>query len=232
VAASDWSQLQLPLVFKHHRTGAVVAHTQEEATALVHRLGPELHTFIAQEYIPGRNGFGYFALFQEGREIGYFMHERVMQFPQEGGVSVVARAIRNDRLRDLGRRLLESLAWNGPAMVEFKRSDRDGEFYLIEINPKLWGSLDLAIQAGCNFPVWIANLLCTGKAPQEPAYMEGVTYQWVVPNGLKCFLRYPEFRTQFLSNLTKAKVHTDLRWLDPLPAIAGVLAMTAGLGRK
>ena len=109
-----------------------------------------------------------------------------------------------------------------PAMVEFKRSDRDGEFYLMEINPKLWGSLDLAIQAGCNFPVWIAEWLSAGRNPGAPDYPAGLRYQWVVPNGLKCFLFYPDFRGQFIRNLLTNRVRTDLRWLDPLPAAAGV----------
>ena len=117
-------------------------------------------------------------------------------------------------------------------MVEFKRSDRDGELYLMEINPKLWGSLDLAIQAGCNFPVYIARTLLGGNVSVGGNYREGLTYQWVIPNGLKCFLRYPEFRKPFLRNLAAPKVRTDLRWLDPLPAAAGLFAMASHLVRE
>jgi predicted ATP-grasp superfamily ATP-dependent carboligase len=231
-AATEWKELHLPVVFKHPQTGVLFANTPAEVALRVEQVGPALREYVAQEYIPGQNGFGYFGFFQQGRELGYFMHERLMQFPKEGGPSVVARAIYNSRLRQLGRELLESLCWEGPAMVEFKRSDRDGEFYLMEINPKLWGSLDLAIESGCNFPVWIAQTLTTGRVSPPQSYREGTTYQWLIPNGLKCFLRYPEFRWQFLSNLASPAVRTDLRWLDPLPAVAGVLAMIGNLGRR
>jgi predicted ATP-grasp superfamily ATP-dependent carboligase len=230
--AEQWRDLELPLVFKHPRTGVMIAHTRETAAAYAERLGPRIREYIAQEYIAGENGFGYFGFFQNGRETGYFMHERLMQFPKEGGPSVVARAIRNSRLRELGCKLLESLRWHGVAMVEFKRSDRDGELYLMEINPKLWGSLDLAIQAGCNFPVYIARTLLGGNVSVGGNYREGLTYQWVIPNGLKCFLRYPEFRKPFLRNLAAPKVRTDLRWLDPLPAAAGLFAMASHLVRE
>jgi predicted ATP-grasp superfamily ATP-dependent carboligase len=232
LAGVNWRDLAAPVVFKHPRRGALIAYTREQAAFHAEQLGPELQTHMAQEYIPGQNGFGYFGFFQNGRETGHFMHERLMQFPKEGGPSVVARAIRSSPIRELGRSLLESLNWHGVAMVEFKRSDTDGKFYLMEINPKLWGSLDLAIQSGCNFPVWIAEAAVTGRLPDSGHYHEGLCYQWVIPNGIKCFLKYPEFRMKFLRNLFTPNVRTDLRWLDPLPAVVGLIAMATRLRNK
>jgi predicted ATP-grasp superfamily ATP-dependent carboligase len=115
-------------------------------------------------------------------------------------------------------------------MVEYKRSDHDGEFYLIEVNPKLWGSLDLAIQSGCNFPVWIVQTLL-GEAFLSNGYHEGLTYQWVIPIGIKSFVRYPEFRAQFARNVLSPNVRTDLRISDPFPTAAGLLAMAGRLQR-
>ncbi len=223
VPARQWRDLALPLVFKHPRTGVHVAHDDTGASSYAAALGDAIDDYIAQEYIPGENGFGYFAIFDRGVERGYFMHERLMQYPKEGGPSVVARAVRHPRLHELGRRLLESLDWHGVAMVEFKRSDRDGEFYLIEINPKLWGSLDLAIASGCNFPVWIARTLLNDGTRPGNGYREGLTYQWVIPMGLQSFMRYPEFRGQFVRNVLSPAVRTDMRVSDPLPTAAGLL---------
>jgi predicted ATP-grasp superfamily ATP-dependent carboligase len=220
--ARRWQELALPLVFKHHKAGARIVRSELEAASHARDLGDEINEYIVQEFIPGENGFGYFAIFRDGREAGYFMHERLMQYPKEGGPSVVARAIRNSRLHELGRTVLESLHWHGVAMVEFKRSDRDGEFYLIEINPKLWGSLDLAIQSGCNFPEWIARTLADPVAPLNNGYREGLTYQWIVPSGLQSFVRYPETRMQILRNALSRHVRTDLRITDPMPAAAGI----------
>jgi predicted ATP-grasp superfamily ATP-dependent carboligase len=232
VPARRWQELTLPVVFKHPRTGAVVLTTHEQAQAHADALGPSIDEHIAQTFIPGENGFGYFGFFDRGRERGYFMHERLMQYPKEGGPSVVARAVRNERLHELGRTLLESLDWHGVAMVEFKRSDLDGEFYLIEINPKLWGSLDLAIESGCNFPVWIARTLIDRQPRVNNGYREGTTYQWVVPMGVQSFIRYPEFRGQFVRNVLSRSVKTDVRVSDPLPTAAGLfgglLAMAGG----
>jgi predicted ATP-grasp superfamily ATP-dependent carboligase len=232
VPARGWRSLSLPVIFKHPRTGVRMAHTEAEAEAWEKELSTEIEQYAVQEYIPGRNGFGYFGLFENGRETAYFMHERLAQFPREGGVSVAARAIHDSRLHLLGRRLLESLSWHGPAMVEFKRNDQDGEFYLMEINPKLWGSIDLAIHAGCNFPEWIACWLTGGTLPQPVDYRKGLVFQWVIPNGLKSFLLYPEFRGVFLRNLVAREVCTEVKWSDPLPAAAGLLAMVSNLLKR
>ncbi|HTU71435.1 MAG TPA: ATP-grasp domain-containing protein [Candidatus Baltobacteraceae bacterium] len=229
LAAQDWREIEPPLVFKHPRAGAHVARNAREASSYALGLGESIRDYLAQEFVPGENGFGYFALFDEGREVGYFMHERLVQYPKEGGPSVIARSIRDPHLRELGRSLLESMRWHGVAMVEFKRSDRDGEYYLIEVNPKLWGSLDLAIQAGCNFPVWIAQRLMGAQAPLDSGYREGLTYQWVIPVGLKSFVRYPEFRVRFVRNVFSRDVRTDLSLFDPLPTAAGLLAMAGSL---
>jgi predicted ATP-grasp superfamily ATP-dependent carboligase len=229
VPAAQWAELSCPIVFKHPQTGTLVAHTSDMAARQFESLGDEAENYLAQEYIPGRNGFGYFGFFQHGHECAYFMHERLMQFPEEGGPSVVARAVRDTGLRDLGRSMLKSLSWHGVAMVEFKRGAHDNKLYLMEINPKLWGSLDLAIQAGCNFPVWIARTLIEGVTPAQPSYAEGLTYQWVIPNGLKSFLRYPEFRGRFIRNILNPNVRSDFQWLDPGPAAAGLVAMTVNM---
>jgi predicted ATP-grasp superfamily ATP-dependent carboligase len=231
VPAWRWEDIPLPVVFKAARSGAYIAQSAPEARSYVASLRATIGEYLAQEYIPGENGFGYFAIFANGRETGCFMHERLMQYPKSGGPSVVARAIRNPRLHELGRTLLEYMRWHGVAMVEFKRSDRDGEFYLIEVNPKLWGSLDLAIQSGSNFPVWIVQTLL-GEAFVSNGYREGLTYQWVIPVGIKSFLRYPEFRAEFTRNVISRSVRTDLQLSDPLPTAAGLLAMAGSLVKQ
>lgn len=232
VPAARWRELELPVVFKHPRTGVTIVNSVDEAHRCADGLGASIDEYVAQEFIPGENGFGYFGFFRDGDEVAHFMHERLMQYPKEGGPSVVARAIRNPRLHKLGRSLLESLSWNGAAMVEFKQSSRNGEFYLMEINPKLWGSLDLAIASGANFPSWIARSLANGSIPPVAPYREGVVYQWVVPTGIKSFARYPEFRAPFMRNLISPRVRTDVQLTDPLPTAAGLFAMAAGAVRK
>lgn len=224
-SVARWTEFRPPLVLKHVRSGAVIARTPDEAAARIGELNGSRSDYLVQEYVEGRNGYGYFGFFWHGKEVAYFMHERLVQFPKEGGPSVLARSIHDERLRHLGKTLLESLGWHGVAMVEFKRSDRDGELYLMEINPKLWGSLDLAIASGADFPAWIVRAITDGSFPEAGRYEVGVTYQWLIPHGLKTFVRYPELRARFAHNLVRGDVRTDVRFNDPFPTIAGLVAM-------
>ncbi|MBV9270926.1 MAG: ATP-grasp domain-containing protein [Candidatus Eremiobacteraeota bacterium] len=225
VPLEAWREIPLPVVFKHLRKGASIAVTATEAERIATSLQKKRDEYVVQEFIPGENGFGYFGFFENGVEQAYFMHERLMQIPKEGGPSVVARSVRDEELHRLGKTLLETLRWNGVAMVEFKRSDRDGRFYLMEVNPKFWGSLDLAIQSGCNFPAWVADAVLHREPLRFFGYDENLTYQFVIPNGLKCFLRYPDFRKRFLHNAVSKDVRTDMRLDDPFPAAAGLFSM-------
>lgn len=76
------------------------------------------------------------------------MHRRIREVPP----SSAAESTYNSELLKLGRKILELLNWHGVAMVEFRRDSATGEFKLIEINPKFWGTLDLAIAAEIDFP--------------------------------------------------------------------------------
>jgi predicted ATP-grasp superfamily ATP-dependent carboligase len=219
VDAAEYGKLGLPCVIKHRRSGAFIAHRAEDLDEILGGVAHELEQYLAQEYIPGRNGYGYFG----------FFFERLMQWPIEGGPSVVARSFYADELREYGRCMLAALNWTGVAMVEFKRSSRDEKFYLIEINPKYWGSLDLAIHAGCNFPVWTRDFLLH-KEPKIPqSYRMDTTFHWVVPNGLRCLMQYPEYRKTFLRNVLSRKVKSEFSIADPLPTIMQVVAQL-GLG--
>lgn len=230
-SVNDYRNAGLPCVFKHPRTGVHIAHSCSDAEVIVSRLGSDLPQYTVQEFIPGRNGFGYFGFYVDGVERGFFMHERLMQFPIEGGPSVEARSIYDTELREVGKSLLTGLRWHGVAMVEFKRSDRDGEYYLIEVNPKFWGSLDLAVQSGCNFPVWVLAHITNHGLEIPPTYKIGTLYQWVVPNGIKSFIRYPEYRSTFLRHLLDYQVKKDVLANDPLPTLAGLTAMVEHLVR-
>lgn len=206
-----------------------MAQDADDLRAILARVGNQLDQYLAQEYVPGRNGYGYFGFFSEGRELGFYMHERLMQWPIEGGPSVLARSFYHHELREYGRCVLAALNWTGVAMVEFKRSSRDGKFYLMEINPKYWGSLDLAIHAGCNFPVWTRDFLLHKDLKIPQSYCMDTTFHWVVPNGLRCLVRYPEYRRTFLRNVLSRKVKSEISIADPLPTVIPVMAQL-GLG--
>ena len=70
-------------------------------------------------------------------------------------------------------KLLVALNWHGVAMVEFKL-DPDGQHWLMEINPRFWGSLALAIDAGVDFPMGLLRIARGEKPVPQPAYLSNI----------------------------------------------------------
>lgn len=124
-----------------------------------------------QDYIAGE-GIGIEFLYNQGRKVWHFAHQRIHEIPLEGGVSCYRKSISPPaKALALAERLLDALRWHGVAMVEFKR-DPLGNFWLLEINPRLWGSLALAIDSGVNFPLGLLMLARKQELPQGGSYKD------------------------------------------------------------
>lgn len=139
---------------------------------------------LVQEYIPGQ-GHGFFALMNHGVPLRVFMHQRLREFPHTGGASCAARSFWSPRLEELGLKLLRALEWNGVAMVEFKQDARTGEFVLMEINAKFWGSLELALAAGVNFGADLIRLYRGDELVYSDEYDRDRHFYWPLDGDLE-----------------------------------------------
>jgi hypothetical protein len=108
---------------------------------------------LVQSYCKGR-GLGQFLYMADGEAVLRFQHERVHEWPPEGGVSSLCRAVPLDRHADQMARseaLLGELGWDGFAMVEYRHDPQSGRYVLMEVNGHLWGSLALASACGAEY---------------------------------------------------------------------------------
>lgn len=169
-----------------------------------------------QEYIQG-HGEGFFALYREGTCVRQMMHKRLGETPDSGGSSWAAQSIYAADTEFFGQRLLTVMKWHGPAMVEFKRRKSDGRLFLMELNPKLWGSLDLTISAGVRIPSDLVELAMGRQLRKDLCYDRGVFFWWPLDSWKSFFGRSMLKSSQ--------KPRTNLDSLDLGPAIAGVLSL-------
>ena len=169
--------------------------------------GLDLRDVVIQEYIPGQ-GYGFYGLFRYGEPRAIFMHKRRREFPITGGASTSAESYYDERLKEQGIRLLSGLKWHGVAMVEMKRDERDGEYKLMEINPKFWGSLDLSIQAGVNFPYLTAKMALYGDVDPVMDYDRDVKFSWPFPQDLLHLLARPRSGRAIFADLFDPKMRT------------------------
>lgn len=159
-------------------TGVSYAVDADDLAARVRAIPEALFPVLLQERIEGP-GVGLFACYDEGRPVALFAHERLREKPPSGGVSVLRQSAPLDSAAvEYADKLLRALRWHGVAMVEFKRDLRDNSLRLMEINGRFWGSLQLAIDAGVDFPAILLEL-AAGRHP-EPVkdYRLGVRTRW------------------------------------------------------
>jgi len=149
---------------------------------------------LLQEQIHG-SGLGVFAMFVDGEAAMTFAHKRLLEKPPSGGISVLSESIPlSSAPLDNALNLLKHYRWRGAAMVEFKVSE-DGKCYLMEVNPRFWGSLQLAIDAGRDFPAALF-----GKQNDADNYKEGARLRWLLGT-----------LDHFLINLKSKPLHTLAR---------------------
>ena len=162
------------------RNGVQFANNPLEAKAiLASDMAFRAHPFLLQECISG-HGQGVFALYDNGKPLAFFAHRRLREKPPRGGVSVLSESIPVDAVQlSHARSLLDKAGWHGVAMVEFKVAE-DGTPYLMEINTRFWGSLQLAIDAGVDFPYLLYQLTCGDRPDPVNSYKTGIRLRWLL----------------------------------------------------
>ncbi len=117
---------------------------------------------LVQEFFVG-TGTGVEFLADKGRILSAFQHVRVHE-PMTGGGSSYRKSVPLDgKLLNCVEKIVVALDFTGVAMVEFKCNFETGEFVLIEINSRFWGSLPLSVAAGVDFPYYLYELLVNDK---------------------------------------------------------------------
>lgn len=235
------------------RTSVLIARDADELRKLYHDHWFLHEPSMVQKYVQGI-GEGVFGLFVDGAPEALSAHRRLRERPPSGGVSVYREAIAlPEAMTAHACRIVASAHWTGVAMVEFKVDPVSNTPYLMEVNGRFWGSLQLAIDSGVDFPWLLYQLACGHPRDPDPApYAVGVRSRWWLGDLDHLITRFrrsevekalpPGSSSRFqtllsLVNVLDGKTRAEVfRLSDPAP---GVLELTrfvassaAGLGRK
>jgi predicted ATP-grasp superfamily ATP-dependent carboligase len=181
---------------------------------------------LVQEYIPGDGevyGVGALLNFQSQVRAS-FVYRRIRSYPVAGGPSTLRESVKRKDLQDIAESLLQSLKWTGIAHVEFKVDSRDGRPKLLEINPRFWGSLALAVEAGVDFPYLLCKLAMEGDVDQVSDYATGIQLRWLIPGDLLHYIHNPR-RFAMKPGFFDFRIKDDIMSMhDPLPTIGRILS--------
>ena len=107
--------------------------------------------YIFQEIIQGQGTYGFGFLAKEGKVLASSTHYEIFSFPSNGGSASVIELVADPRLVELSEKLLKELNYNGYGLVEYKWCPSRKDYVLMEINSKLWASIELALRTNPEF---------------------------------------------------------------------------------
>lgn len=128
-------------------------HSPDALIALINRYAPLEAWPLIQSYCAGV-GLGQMIHMSGGKAVLRFQHRRLHEMPPEGGVSTLCASeplSLHAAQMAKSEALLASIGWDGPAMVEYRYDPVAGQYWLMEINGRFWGSMPLASHSGAQF---------------------------------------------------------------------------------
>jgi hypothetical protein len=142
-------------------------------------------------------------------------------YPNMGGGGFINETTNEPEIKKMAISLLKKLKWHGVAQVEFKMDPRDNIPKLMEINPKFWGTTELSIASGINFPMLLSKLAVDGEINSKFDYQIGVKFIWI-SNGLFGHIFQSEKTLKTIMELKKfykEGAKTDIDFKDLFPNI-------------
>ncbi|WP_457654160.1 carboxylate--amine ligase [Rhodocaloribacter sp.] len=123
--------------------------------------------FIAQHFVPGFD-IDCSVLCREGEVLAHTIQKGIIPRPKPFAPPAGIAFVAHEGVLSVTRRLMRALRWSGVAHVDL-RCDAEGRVFVIEVNPRYWGSLLGSLAAGVNFP-YLACLSALGRPFAPPAY--------------------------------------------------------------
>jgi predicted ATP-grasp superfamily ATP-dependent carboligase len=207
-----------------------------EARQAVEILTQSGATTLFQQFLTGRREA--ISLLYANEEIyAIFAQWAKRTEPPLGGTSVLRQsiAVPNDT-GEQAKRLVQEIALEGYSEVEFRR-DGAGVPYLMEINPRLSASVEIAVRSGVDFPYLLYQWACGEKMEKVAGYRIGgwmrylkgdimTTIEAVKQRGRPGVAPPAQAILDFGLSFLQPMRYDGFDWQDPSPAIKATLDFT------
>jgi predicted ATP-grasp superfamily ATP-dependent carboligase len=182
---------------------------------------------LVQELIPGgpNHLYSFCPFFKNGEVLTSIMARRSRQHPMDfGHASTFAELVDIPEIQEIAEKFLGLINYYGFAEVEFMQDPRDGNYKLIEVNPRVWGWHSIAIASGVDLPY----LLYQDMMGEKMDFRLPVdNMKWIrlitdVPTVLSEIIRGRLRIRDYLKTMKGQKTFAVFALNDPLPFLAEV----------
>jgi predicted ATP-grasp superfamily ATP-dependent carboligase len=223
------SQIRYPVLVKPKQGGgawgildAASPGALEALLRQPHPSGQPWERFFVQSRIAGHTHC-VAMLFNHGAVKAQVGYRQLRDYPAKGGQATVRVSEWHEAAHAHFEALLNELRWHGPCQADFIVEEGSGVPYLIDVNPRLWGSITQAIASGVDFPHLIYRLALDGDVPATMSFKTDVVTRWVGGDlaSLLSRIRSADSKLRVLQDFffpaRRAAMFDDLSLRDPLP---------------
>src|SRR6266576_1247410 len=211
------------------RVASELVVTHDEARRAVERFTRFGDPILFQQLLTGRREAVSF-LYAGGEIYARFAQWAMRTHPPLGGASVLRQSIAMPP--DIGRQaesLVRDINLEGYSEVEFRR-DATGVPYLMEINPRLSASVEVAVRAGVDFPYLLYQWASGRRLERHNGYRVGgwmrhlggdieTTVDSLQQRGRPGIPRPVNTLVDFGITFLRPMSYDYVDWKDPLPAV-------------
>ena len=226
VADIPLENLIYPVVIKPCKSyGAIGYHRvddQQELLRLCESLGSGLKNFVIQEYIPQTDIQYECAMFidQNNEVKASCVFSKNRWFPVSGGSSTCNVTVDRPDIVKSCTKLLKTINWRGAADIDLIQDPRDGVAKIMEINPRVSGSVKVVLNSGVNIAEQIVQLALGENVTDYRDYKKDIRMR-CLHTDLLWFIKSPN-RFKSKPSWFSWKHTTDQIFMitDPLPFFA------------
>lgn len=179
-------EIEFPVVIKPRESsgarGIAYVNSLEELMREYKKVKKRYGTPLIQEYIPHNGGhYSVCALFNHDSEPrAIFVYKELRQYPITGGPATFSVSVEKTDVLKYAIKLLKAMKWYGVAHLDFLIDSRDKKPKLLEVNPRFWSSLELAILSGVDFPYLLYKMALDGDVETVTKYETGIKLRFLV----------------------------------------------------
>ena len=169
-------RLRFPVLLKPRRgvNGEGIRHFGDAASLLQHMqgLGAGTAEYLVQSFIAGED-IDCSVLCDRGTVLAYTIQRPFLPALHAYGPSPGVRFLAHSGVLETVERLAASLEWSGIAHIDLREDGASGQPYILEVNPRYWGSLLGSLSVGVNFP-YLSCLAALRIPFPRPTYATGI----------------------------------------------------------
>ena len=228
--------LQYPICIKprtgYSAVGFRVIENPAELEKVVFATKEKYGAPLIQEYIPQTDLQYKAELFvdKNGDIKSCCIFSKVRWYPINGGSSTLNMSVHRPDIQESCERLLKAIGWRGYADIDLIQDPRDGIAKIMEINPRITGSVKICYACGVNFSEQILQDYLELPITEYMDYPQG-QYLRYLHTDLLWFIKSPE-RFRCKPSWFNFKHSVDQIWSikDPLPWFTYTLANITKVG--